>query len=251
MRVQHVVRTESHWKELRREVITATEVASVLGLNKYRSPMKMWEEKELSSFTGNGYTEVGEALESVVLRFTNRILGTTFELYEKEPGVKHFFVLEEARLGATPDATDGASLLECKTSGSHNILSWQYIPNLQYLAQLYAQLLCTDFKSGMLSCLSTDLSQCSQDLKLDIAAGTIARNSIIDDIILSELQRFWSKVMQGKAFRVNRTLTKELEWRLLLAYQRVIPPDLSPEGLLKVKQGLDDLKHGRLISRDY
>lgn len=214
------LRTQEEWLQARQNVVTATEVSSIVGLNKYRSANKMWQEKQNKEFQGNSYTFIGHMLEPAVVQSTNHVLQKDFSLYE-DMGTKSFFVDTGARIGATPDATDGHSLLECKTSGPHNVLKWAFSPNPQYICQLYTQMLCTGLSEGYLACLSTNLTQYSPELKLPLTVHKVLDDPVIYDIIREEVARFWDALDRDIMFRVNRTRSKQLEWRLRFNAQKV------------------------------
>jgi len=204
------VKTEEEWHNLRDKVITATQAPSIFGLNPYKSVTKMWEEKFNSTFTGNAYTDVGEWLEPVIVQTTNKVLGRQFQLFESEG--KAFYMNEEVRLGATPDATDGKVLLECKSTGPHNALKWAYFPPYHYLMQLYIQLYCTDMEEGYLAILGTNLAQKSQELRLPLSIFSLTKDKRVTIIIEKEMQRFWKCIEDNKRFRVNRRYTTMIKW---------------------------------------
>jgi len=157
------------WLELRKKVITATEACVILGLDPWTGVTEMRREKENSTFTGNGYTWLGSNLEPFVVSAFNEVLQKQFFLYETVSG-KTMYIDEEIGLGATPDATDGTELLECKTTGLKNWYKWDFWPPFKYLCQLQVQLICTEKKSGYLAILCTDLQQSSSKLYLKMSA---------------------------------------------------------------------------------
>lgn len=210
-----ILRTDEEWHAARKGVITATEVSSVVGCNKYQSAAKMWDNKHNGTFRGNAFTIIGQILEPLVVRAANHHLGTKFKLYEDlEGGAKSFFIEEEINMGATPDACMPGALLECKTTRSGNILKWRHCPNEQYLCQLYTQMMCTEMPVGYLVIMDCNLSQYSGQLKFPIIAFKLLTDPRIDAIIKSEVKRFWATIAADKTFRVNRKLTAELEWLL-------------------------------------
>ena len=212
--------SDEEWLAARKKVLTATEVSSVLGLNKYQSAQKMWEKKnEPSEFFENAYTIVGQWLEPVVVKATNRMLSKNHKLYGN--GTKSFFVDHEIGLGATPDAGDGETLLECKTTKPTNYMRWADHPPVQYLTQLYIQMICCSIDTGYLSILSTDLSQESPDLHLDLSIFKLTVDKSITSDILKEIERFWATVNDGKKFRSDKKLAQTLELKLRFNTVRV------------------------------
>jgi len=216
------VSTEEEWHNLRGKVVTATEVSCILGLNKYKSAAKMWQEKngKGEAFVGNSYTYIGQLLEPVVVKAVNYHLDREFELFEVE-GEKSFYTHDKLKMGATPDAWDGKELLECKTTKPHNAVRWSGFPNLQYLCQLYIQMMCMDISTGYLGTMSTDLTQKHTSLTFPLSVYILNRDEAIDKLISEEVIRFWDTVNRDKAFRVNRKLSQKLKWLFLFNVTRV------------------------------
>lgn len=197
------------WLALRRNVLTATDVGVILGMNKYKSVAQLIEGKENFEYFENSYTWLGQVLEPVVVECTNKVMGTNFKLFDE--GSRSFFVDEELRLGATPDAGEGDTLLECKSTKPHNYLRWSGWPPAYYLSQLYTQMICTGRNTGYLAIMSTDLSQKSEVLNLPISINKLLRNEKIDAILLKEVARFWECQDAGKQYRVDRKQSIVLE----------------------------------------
>jgi putative phage-type endonuclease len=214
------VNTEQEWLQLRSNVITATDMGIILGLNPYVSVAKMLEEKKTPMPLNNSYVFIGNILESVVVKATNKVLNKGFKLFEDEQG-KNFFINEELKLGATPDAYDSTHILECKSTKPINYLKWHNWPPVHYLIQLYTQLICTGKEQGYLAILSTNLSQHSPELKLPIIVFLLQRTNKLDDIVLNELKRFWETIQSNKLFKVNRKQVQELELRLRFTTNKI------------------------------
>jgi len=207
------VNTEQEWLQLRSNVITATDMGVILGLNPYVSVAKMLEEKINTESLNNSYVFIGNILESVVVKATNKALNKDFKLFEDEQG-KTFFIDEDLKLGATPDAHDDQYILECKSTKPINYLKWTNWPPAYYLIQLYTQLICTNKERGLLAILSTNLSQHSSELELPLIIFLLQRTTKLDDMIFTELKRFLESIHTNKQFKVNRKQTQELELRL-------------------------------------
>lgn len=214
------VRTEAEWLELRKKVVTATEAPVLLGLNKWMSPNKLRQEKENSTFRGNAYTTIGQWLEPVVVLATNHILGTNFRVIEEE-GTKKFYMHEELRLGATPDAIDGDTLLECKTTKPINYLKYQHNAPEYYIMQLMTQMYCAGHKTGYLSIMSTDLSQDSPELKLPISIFKVTLNKQLCEMLRQEVERFWDCWDRGVMFRCNGRFKAQARLLVNISYKQV------------------------------
>ena len=217
---KYVAETEEDWLGFRRDVITATLSSSLIGANKYQSMMQGWKEK--GSFKGNAFTVIGNWLEPVVVEATNYALNTDFELFEKH-GKKIFFLDEDHKLGATPDAhsKDNKVLLECKTTKPFNYIRYGNNPPVYYIAQLMCQLHCSRRDKGYLSIMSTDLSQDSPELRLPIAIFEVDKDDKVCHHMCKESLRFFECLKQGKDFRVDSKIKSECLLRLQTCYKKV------------------------------
>lgn len=201
------------WLKLRRSVLTASDLGIILGLNKWASVKEMQESKINPTFTGNAYTELGQLLEPVVVETVNKVLSRKFKLFEN--GSRSFFVDKHLKFGATPDAGDETELLECKTTKPGNYLRYSHWPPAYYLAQLYAQLIATERQVGYLAILSTNMTQNSFEFKWPLAIFKLERTEELDELVFSEVKRYWDTVEDHKQYRVNRkeSLKREILFR--------------------------------------
>lgn len=197
----YTLKGEADWHKHRAQYITASEAAIVVGMDPYGSPGKL---KKDTGFTGNASTIVGQVLEPVVVDITNRMMKTQFALYETIEG-KVFYT--KGKLGATPDATDGERLLECKTTRPDIYLKYREEPPTRYLVQLQVQLWCTDKKEGFLSILSTDLTQSYLNSApiWPIVIYKIQRQDELCNLIEQEATRFF----ESEKFRVDSKVKKQ------------------------------------------
>lgn len=212
--MRQVVNNEVEWHALRSQCVTASEASVLIGMDPYGSPGKL---KKESDFKGNASTIVGQVLEPVVVDVTNRVLGSSFMLFEANKGEKVFYT--RGRLGATPDAHDGTMLLECKSTRPDLYLKYAENPPTKYLVQLMVQLWCTDMKEGYLSILSTDLSQKYTNLEPDwnLALYKVKRNDALCKIIEEEAERFYKE----EKFRVNSAIKRKCAIMVHMCYEKV------------------------------
>lgn len=218
------VNDHDEWLQLRSEVITATEAPTLLGLNRWTSPNKMWQEKQHSTFTGNAYTYLGHLLEPIVVEVTNDMLDTEFEVIENDKG-KLFYRHPKMKLGATPDAMEkhgnNVTLLECKTTKALNFLKYRSSPPPYYIMQLIIQMMCVGTEEGYLAILGTDLTQHSEELDMPIAIFKVNKINRLCELMEQELERFWTTVEKDAIFRVNSQVKKEASMLIQLAYNRI------------------------------
>ncbi len=213
----YVVRNEEDWHKLRGTCITASEAAIVIGADPYGSPGKL---KRDTGFRGNANTIVGQLLEPVVVQVVNKVLKSSYELYETVAG-KEFFI--KGNLGATPDATDGSTLLECKTTRPDLFLKYKVDPPVKYLVQLQVQMWCTDIKEGYLAILSTDLTQMGGQLEPNwpICIYKVRRSDKLCAIIEQQAERYFKETKEGGKFRVCSKVKRQCGTLLHLSYEKV------------------------------
>lgn len=218
--MKKLLKGDKEWQEARKQVITATEAPILLGLNPYSSPMKMWEEKANKTFHGNAYTQIGQWLEPVVVQIANQQLSTNFKIIENEIG-KIFYKHDQLALGATPDAIDGNSFLECKTTKPYNFLRYRYNPPAYYIGQLQTQLMCAGFDVGYLAIMSTDLTQESEELKIPITIFKVTKCEPLWDLIKQEVNRFWDCHKREKQFRVSSEVKRKAKLLSSICYTQI------------------------------
>lgn len=213
---KYIVKTEEEWLELRKQYITASEAAVLVGADPYSSPSKI---RNPTPFEGNSFTKVGQMLEPVVVNVVSSLVGgSRFNLYETPEGYKEFYT--NGLLGATPDAhRDRKELLECKTTRPQTFIKYGAVPPNKYLIQLLVQLLCTELEIGYLAIMSTDLTQRSGErLIWPISVFKVWKNNEICDILKVEAQKF----REQKTFRVNSKVKQKVKLLLSLSYERTI-----------------------------
>lgn len=212
--MKHIVKTEADWLELRKQFITASAAAVLVGADPYSSPAKIRNPPE---FLGNAFTFVGQMLEPVVVNVTNKVLGTSFQLYENPEGHKEFYT--EGLLGATPDAhEDRKILLECKTTRPHTYLKYSAVPPSKYLIQVLVQLYCIGLEEAYLAIMSTDLTQSTSVLKWPITIFKVWKCGTICDILKIQAEKFTN----NKTFKVDSKVKQKIRLLLTLCYERVI-----------------------------
>lgn len=211
--------TEEEWLAIRRKVVTATGMGVILGLNPWKSVKQLVEGMQSYEVIDNSYIWLGQELEIVVVQAVNKVLGTEYKLLEN--GSRSFFVDTDIKLGATPDAGDADTLLECKSTKPGNQLRWDEHPPAYYMAQLYTQLMCTGRQVGLLAILGTDLTQQDEVLRLPLSICKLRRSPEMDEIFLSTVKDFWEADAKGKTYRVNRKRAPVLELQLRALSEKI------------------------------
>lgn len=109
---------KQQWLQARSKGIGGSEITSVMGLDPYRTPYALWEQKtgRVADFGGNKYTEMGNYLEPVVAQMFQDKSG--YEVYGGSDA--HFSHPDYPYLLGTPDRfvsmKHGDGVLEIKTT---------------------------------------------------------------------------------------------------------------------------------------
>jgi len=233
---RYEVKTEEEWHILRQQCITASEAAVLIGQNPYSSPGKL---KQASEFKGNAYTLIGQVMEPLVVDVTNRVLNTSFKLYEVVNSGKVFYT--KGKLGATPDAVSdcGRFLLECKSTKPDTFLKYVEVPPATYLVQVHVQMHCTGIEEAYLAILSTDLSQKSAEICWPIAIYKVKKSNKLCELMEQEAARFYA----SDSFRVNSNVKRQASTLLHMSYEQIYKPKIVEQQANgeKKKQELRDL----------
>lgn len=207
-------KSEEQWLKLRCSCLTASDIGVLLGLNPYKTMTDVEESKQSWEPFDNEYMELGRFLEPRIVDEVNWAVNDNFQLF----GDNSFYHSPELKLGATPDASNQQTLLECKSTSPKNFLRWQHFPPYYYLAQLYTQMICCDYQEGYLAIRTTDMSINDQQ-KLIIFRLT--RTEELDNILLDEVKRYWQFKKDEKTFRINRKQSLNTMVLFLINLERI------------------------------
>lgn len=150
--------TREGWLRERMTCLTASDAASALGLNPWKTPLQLYAEK--LGLTGVEETEPmrwGRRIERVIADGYSEDTGRTILLHPEYELVRHPDI---PWLASTPDSytrgsekfpapKDGVGVLEIKNS----TLDWKEEPPLQYQVQCHIQMSCVGANWGSLAAL--------------------------------------------------------------------------------------------------
>ncbi|MBA4259180.1 MAG: hypothetical protein C0446_08445 [Chitinophaga sp.] len=229
----------SLWKE-RRENLTASEMAGILGLNKYNTPTKILEQKISPAPVINNHVRRGKLREISVIE--------AFHMDAKMDVVRHvgrsISMSDGTKIAATPDAyiANTKDPVECKSIMSTNFHKWFDEIPIHYLIQVIVQNMVLDSNVGYIGALEEgDPVTC----QYRFVAWKVYRVPEVENIIKQEATRFWNCVDKEVKFRVNHTL-KEKILKLLEGSTELIYP---PSDFIVVEKERDrDERLSKLIS---
>lgn len=145
--------TRGDWLALKQKTIGSSEIATILGLNKFQSPYQLWMEKtektKLREVSDSMW--LGSELEPVVAK-----------LYSKKRGIEvkkaaYMAVMDDYEwASATPDYQhqDDGTIVECKTTNFRGAKDWENenVPDYAH-CQLMWQLGVLGIDKGVVTCL--------------------------------------------------------------------------------------------------
>ena len=176
----------------RNKFIGGSDVAAILGLDRYRTPYEVWEEKKhgIKSFEGNNVTEWGKILEPVIIQY-----------FEKQHGVKvsdnnvRYISNEKDFLGCHPDGIceikNERWLIEVKTVSSNAYKHWQNELPLEYYCQVQHNMFVTGLKKCKFVYLVLDDRSYNEiDVNFDVEYY---------DLVKAHLIKWWDNYIVGDA----------------------------------------------------
>lgn len=213
---------------MRTKNITATDMAALFGLNKYSSPAKMLENKINPVPVVNNHVRRGKLHEPAVLE--------AFLLDMGMDTVRHVggtIKLAGHRIAATPDAyvAGSSSVVEAKSIMSHTFDRWYDEVPPNYHVQVFTQMLVKDSERGYIGALEAGDPR---DCEYRFIAWEISRDDEIEELMKTEVARFWKSVEDGALFRVDSKIKKRMI-ELMIPTARLVYPTAKP-----VKQEVDE-----------
>lgn len=151
--IENITSNREKWLDAKKNTIGSSEIATILGLNEYQTPLDLWFEKtgRAERKEDNDHTWLGRELEPVVAK-----------LYERRSGnalIKpdYMAVMDGAEMfSATPDYLhkDNNTIVEIKTSSSRQMKLWEdgNVPDYAH-CQLIWQLGICAIPVGVVACL--------------------------------------------------------------------------------------------------
>lgn len=205
--------TDDQWYDYRQNGIGASEVATVLGLNPYKSSIELFYEKigqKSISREENAAMFWGTELESVIAEkwqywdpaspdqetmiknFRSKNIVRKCERvnrYIANPAMPHLFVSLDRRIHKQEQRGEGA--LEVKTISGWSSDQWEAGIPPAHIVQLQAQLMICDFNYGELAILKDGRT---------MEVFPFEKNETIQKTIIDKTRVFWDLVIEAKGY---------------------------------------------------
>lgn len=205
--------SRDEWLAGRRNTIGASDAATVLGINPYKSAFTLHAEKtgEIPPFGGSIRTQIGHELEPLVTR-----------LYEEATGVVLFdpgdFTTyshpDHPWLRCTPDRMTMPNYdraVELKTMGRRVAKKMQDNARLEHQVQLQIQLAILGLTAGDIAALNIE----EGDDEKALSIFPYARNDRLLTAMLPRLKEFWDRVQANDPPPIDDTESTAATLRLL------------------------------------
>lgn len=207
------------WLEARTKNVTATEVASLFGLNKYKSANALAKDKREPKKIWSRFIREGRILEPAVAQALREDLDWEVQLYGGTKNVS-FFQHPEIQLSATPDAMQvnlkGAvtALIELKTANVARMDDWDFNVPVHYCLQVHAQMMCIGVDKAYIACLG-------RFEPFPLIVYEVFPNEIIKTNIEKSVDLFWEMFYNNKEYTVDRELKKEIKECAMNSVKRI------------------------------
>lgn len=234
MTVERIAITDrAQWLELRRQDVTASDIAVVCGVSPYKTIFQLWAEKTnanpaTSDRPDNGAMLRGRIYEPAVfkaaLMFTDWTSVTPFDdkLYLRDPVL---------RIGATPDAIgadrDGEFIVQAKTVGRSIFEAWDG-PPLAYQLQTLTEAMLYGAPRAYLAVLVTD------PFNPEFHAYEVPRHKDAEQRIRDAVTRFWDSIEAGELPAIDYSRDGELLKQMFKPREGVAPVDLTGDNMLPI-----------------
>lgn len=209
------------WLNMRKQDVTASDVAAVFGLHPYKTPLALWADKtSVGIETGeNAAMRRGRWLEDAVIAAC-RDQHPDWDIVK--PGI---YVRAPAyRLGCTPDAVaNGNIIVQCKTVAAQAFKGWDDGPPTHYQLQALTEALLTGADRAVLAVLVTSA------YGADYKEYDIPRHEAAEAKILEGVPAFWSKIEAGEAPNAEYGADADLLAKIYAPNDALPPLDLTTD----------------------
>lgn len=203
------------WLEARSKNITATEVSSLFGLNKYKSARALVKDKKEPKKIWSPFIRRGRILEPAVAQALREDLDWEVTLYGGTKNVS-FFQHPDIQLSATPDAMrmDSDGIIELKTANMDRMDDWDFSVPIHYALQVHAQMMCIGTHKAYIACMGAFEP-------FPLIVYEIAYNKRIEDLIKISVASFWEMFYNGIEYNIDKNIKKEVKECALSGMKRI------------------------------
>lgn len=178
------------WLEKRSKGLGGTDISAILGVNKYKTPYQLWEDKtgRAPKFEGNKFTRRGQYMEDAVANYFEDATGQ--KVIRASESSELFIHSDHPFLLGSPDrryfATEGGKgILECKTTMNSMEADLEAIPQAWFI-QLQWYLGLAGYKKGTIAWSELGWSSDFKHIEVDF-------NPDFFSYMVEEGVKFWNK----------------------------------------------------------
>lgn len=244
------IKEREEWLQWRQEVLTASDIGAVAGVDKYKTPLRVYAEKMVNLAPE----------ESAIMRrgrmFEHAAYGYLVEDHPDWLWVRPnaFYADVDLKLGATPDALAtsherGLINVQIKTVSAPTFEEWNGIPPDAYVLQTVCENLLTNANEGILAVLVVSA------YAAEMHEFPVPRHAGAEKRICDLAREFWKNIKAGLVPRPDYKLDADIINELKPPSDDVpVPLDLTGDNRLvevlekrqilksQIKQGEADIK---------
>lgn len=186
------ITTRAEWLSWRKEVLTASDLGAVAGVDQYKTPLRVYAEK---------LTDIDVEETALMRRGRMFEAAATEYLREDHPDwviekPNSFYVDVDLKLGATPDIlaksfNHGLVNIQIKTVSAPVFEGWNGTPPLGYLLQTVCENLLTKANEGILAVLVVSA------YKAELHEFPVPRHAGAEKRVCNLARQFWKNVKAG------------------------------------------------------
>jgi putative phage-type endonuclease len=185
------IKSREEWLDWRREVLTASDIGAVAGVDPFKTPLRVYAEKTTGNdFEENALMRRGRLFEAAAVEYL-REAHPTWQI--ERPN--EFYIDVDLKLGCTPDAFahDGDSRINCqiKTVSAPVFEKWDGLPPKSYLLQTACENMLTRADDGLLAVLIVST------YSAELIEFAVPRHPAAENRICDIARDFWANVKRG------------------------------------------------------
>lgn len=232
--------TREEWLVARQHSIGASEAASALGLNPWKSAYQLWAEKTglitPANLDQNEAVIWGKRLEEPIAQHYQQVTGRKVVnlgdfFVQRHPDLPFLTCTLDRQIEAANGTPEGA--LEIKTAGVRAAEDWESEPPLHYQVQLHQQLLVTGMTWGSLAVLIAGQKFLYSDHQ---------RREDFERWLIQRLQEFWQHVQDRTPPPVDASNSTRETLHRIFPREVEGPAITLPAEAIVWTAGLDEIK---------
>lgn len=146
--------THDEWLQIRKKSIGGSDISAIMGLNKWKSPLQVYNEKTGITETESANSEAaywGNTLENIVAQEFSKVTGKKIR---RRNAILYNIDFPYMSANIDREIVGENAVLEIKTTSAFNSDEWKgdNIPDM-YILQVHWYMMVNDYQKGFIACL--------------------------------------------------------------------------------------------------